>query len=154
MKVRLLHWSFLALAAVLLAGHVPPAMLWCFTLIGIFSAVTITYLYPTNFGPLAGGNVAPTAVQMGPELSAKYNEVIATVLATAAGDTSAVITHMFALTNSEITQGFPELNILLTTNDQSQPWELSENPNYTILGLPGLVGGVRVFIKRPNTLVR
>ena len=147
-------FAFLALAVTLIAAHfgyVPNSLL--FTVMGtmIAGAVTITYLWPTNLGPLGGGNVAPTAAQM---ISSEYNTVVATIVATAITDTSAVITHNFPLSNAEISQGWPQVNILETTNDTSQVWELSENTAFTVLGLPGLIGGVRVFISRPHTIVR
>jgi hypothetical protein len=120
-------------------------------------AVTITYTYPTNLGPLAGGNVAPTQVQMGPESAARFNAVIATVSASAAGDTSAVITHNFQLTASEISQGFPRTVITFTSDETSSPWyQSSQNPNYTVLQKNTLNAGpsAEVFIDRPNTLIR
>lgn len=120
-------------------------------------AVTITYTYPTNLGPLAGGNVAPTQAQMGPESAARYNAVIATVSASASADTSAVITHNFQLTAGEISQGFPTTVIGFTSDETSSPWFIaSQNPNYTVLQKNTLNAGASasVTISRPNTLVR
>jgi len=107
-------------------------------------AVTISYLYPTT--------VAPTLAQM-----QNFNMVIATVASTSTADTSAVITHDFALTAAEISQGFPEVEWI--PQDQSEitsSWfELSENPNFTILGKGTTAGGtIKVFLKRPHTIVR
>jgi hypothetical protein len=107
-------------------------------------AITVTYLYPTT--------VAPTLAQM-----QNFNMVIATVASTSTADTSAVITHDFALTAAEISQGFPEVEWI--AQDQSEitsSWfELSENPNFTILGKGTTAGGtIKVFLKRPHTIVR
>ena len=127
------------------------------SLVPIFGAVTTTYLYPTNLGPLVGGNVAPTQTQMGPETAAKFNTVIATVSASAAGDTSAVITHNFQLTAGEISQGFPRTVLEFLTDATSSPWFVaSQNPNYTVIQKNTLNAGptVEVIIDRPHTLTR
>lgn len=106
-------------------------------------AVTTSNLYP-----IAGS--APTAAQ-----ALLVNMVIATVQGGAAGDTSAVITHNFGLPASDISFGLPEVEVLQQANELTQGiWELSENPNYTVLGLAGVVGPVKVFIKRPHSIVR
>jgi len=132
-----------------------------FFAVPIFGAVTTTYLYPTNNGPLAGGNVAPTQAQMGPPQARKFNTVIATTVASAAGDTSAVITHNLQLTNSEISQGFPRviLNPLSDTFGTSAIWfQASQNPNFTILQKgtlgTGPTSGVEVQIAGPHTIDR
>src|SRR5271156_57976 len=109
-------------------------------------AVTITYLYP--------GTVAPPAIPS----PLPQNTVIATVSASAAADTSAVITHQFALANSEITQGFPQVSIVAQdSNEITSPWfEASENPNYTVLqkGTVAAGGVAKVFIQRPHSIDR
>ena len=117
-------------------------------------AVTITNLYPTNLGPLAGGNVAPTQVQMGDPKAAKFNTVIATISASAASDTSALITHNFQLTASEISQGFPRVVLIPLADETSSPWfEASQNPNFSIFQKNTLNAGAayRVMISRPLT---
>jgi hypothetical protein len=105
-------------------------------------AITINYLYPV------AGTTPPTPIQVA-------NMVIATVQGSAASDTSAAITHDFGLPASDISSGFPEVEILQQANELTQGiWELSENPNFTVLGVSGIVGPVKVFIKRPHTIVR
>lgn len=110
-------------------------------------AVTTTYLYPQT--------AAPTGAQMNVN---RKNTLVATVLAGAAADTSAIITHAFNLTAAEITQGFP--TVVLTAQDGNQitsPWYLaSQNPNYTILqkGTVAAGGQVIATISRPHTIVR
>lgn len=104
-------------------------------------AVTTSQLYPV------AGSTPPNPNQIS-------NMVIATVVADSAGDTSAAITHFFNLPASDISSGFPSL---LIENEASQtiglPYELSEGPNFTILGLQG-VGSWKVFVNRENTIVR
>jgi hypothetical protein len=110
-------------------------------------AVTITYLYPFT--------VAPTVNQM---IGKKYTRVVSTVVASAAADTSAVITHSFGLSNAEITQGFPFVSLLPQDSNQiTSPWfEASQNPNYTVLqkNTTAAGGQVKVTITRPHTIVR
>lgn len=109
-------------------------------------AVTITYLYPGTVAPPAIPNPLPQSM------------VIATVVATAAADTSAVITHQFGLSNAEITQGFPRVAIIAQDgNEITSPWwEASENPNYTILqkGTVAIGGLAKVIIDRPHSMGR
>jgi len=109
-------------------------------------AVTITYLYPGTVAPPAIPNPLP------------QNTVIATVSASAAADTSAVITHQFGLANSEITQGFPQVSIIAQDgNEITSPWwEASENPKYTVLqkGTVAAGGLAKVYIQRPHSIVR
>jgi hypothetical protein len=106
-------------------------------------AVTITYLYPS------------TSV---PATYTPGNMVVATVVATAALDTSAVITHQFNLSAADISSGFPM--VVLTPQDGNEitsAWyEASENPNYTILqkNTTAIGGTEKVNISRPNTLTR
>lgn len=110
-------------------------------------AVTISYLSPYT--------TAPTVNQM---LGTPNSTVVATVVASAAADTSAVITHDFGLANSEITQGFPTVVIspLADPEITSGWWEASQNPNYTVLQKNTTAAGVltKVTITRPSTLVR
>lgn len=143
------------------APHTKDLILALLTWVPIAGAVTITYLYPTNNGPLAGGNVAPTIAQMGPPGARRFNTVIATVVASAAGDTSAVITHDFQLTNSEISQGFPRviINPLSDTFGTSAIWfQASQNPNFTVLQKgtlgTGPTSGTEVIIATPHTIDR
>lgn len=107
-------------------------------------AVTISYLYPYT--------TAPTAAQ---QAAVPHSTVVATVAATAAGDTSAVITHNFGLSNAEITQGFP-CPVLIPQADPeitSNWYESSENPNYTVLQKNTTAAGVltKVTLLRPHT---
>jgi hypothetical protein len=109
-------------------------------------AVTINFLYPFT--------TAPTTGQM---INTPYNTVIATVVASAAADTSAVITHDFGLPASDITQGFPQLTIVPQGDETTSPWyEASENPNYTVLQKNTLGAGptVKVFVQRPHSIAR
>lgn len=113
------------------------------------AVVTITYLYPFT--------VAPTQQQMGPPQAASFNLVVATVIAAAAADTSAVITHNFQLTAAEITQGFPRLTFVPQVDDTTSPWfEASENPNYTVLQKNTLGTGplTKVFVDRVHKIIR
>ena len=135
--------AFVALIGLLSTLYHPGMLVqaWgAFALLG--GAVTINYLYP-----FAGAT--PTIGQM-----QNFNMVIATIQSSAAGDTSAVVTHDFVLPASDISSGFPVITILEQTAEVTTPYELSENPNFTVFGLPGIVGPVKVFIARPNTLVR
>jgi len=109
-------------------------------------AVTISYLYPFTS--------APTAAQM---QNQPFNTVTATVSATAAGDTSAVITHNFGLSAAEITQGFPFPLIIGQSDETTSPWyESSENPNFTVIQKNTLGTGpaVKVAIVRPHSITR
>ena len=103
-------------------------------------AVTINILYP-----VAGSDP--------PSPNLVSNMLIATVVATAAGDTSAAITHNFNLPASDISSGFPLLNFSAESSEVNSVYELSENPNFTILGLPG-VCSVKVWIDRVHSIVR
>ena len=104
-------------------------------------AVTINYLYP-----VAGG--------VPPNPNEESNLIIATVTASAGTDTSAALTHFFALPASDISIGFPQIHI---ENEASQtigaPFELSENPNFTVLGLQG-IGSWKVFVDRVHSITR
>lgn len=105
-------------------------------------AVTITYLYPQTS--------APTLAQ-----ALAANMVVATVAASAAADTSAVITHNFNLSDAQISQGFPRTVIVPQASEQSSNWfEASQNPNFTVLQKPTDAAGptVKVFIDRPHSI--
>jgi hypothetical protein len=108
-------------------------------------AVTINYLYPS------------TSAATLPNTSA-YNMVVATVIATAAADTSAVITHNFNLSAATITQGRPLLVITPEdANSITSPWyEASEAPNYTVLQKSTTAAGgqVKVNISHPHSITR
>ena len=109
--------------------------------------VTITFLFPYT--------TAPTAAQ---QAAVPHSTVVATVVAGAASDTSAVITHNFNLSAAEITQGFP--TVILQPQDSNEitsPWfEASENPNYTVLqkNTTAAGGTEKVTIMRPPTNTR
>jgi hypothetical protein len=106
-------------------------------------AVTISYLWPGTTVPLATAN--PDGIPQ--------STIVATVTATAAADTSAVITHQFNLTPAEITQGFPRLTLVPQADPEitSNWYEASEAPNYTVLQKNTTAAGVKtkVFISRP-----
>ena len=103
-------------------------------------AVTISQLYPV------AGSTPPI-----PNMISTM--VIATVAATSATDTSASITHGWGIVAS-ISSGFPRITI---ENEASQtvgqPYELSENSEFTILGLQG-IGSWKVFLERAHDIER
>jgi hypothetical protein len=104
-------------------------------------AVTISYLWPGT------GTPSPTPPPT------PQNSVCATVVASAAADTSAVITHQLGLTNAQITQGFPFMTLLAQDGNAitSPWWESSQAPNYTVIqkGTTAAGGQVKVRIMRP-----
>lgn len=105
-------------------------------------AVTINYLYP--------GTSVPTA-------ALATNTLVATVIATAAADTSAVITHQMNLPASDISSGFPWVNVIPQADETTSGWfEASENPNFTVLQKNTLGAGAlaKVSIQRPHSIVR
>jgi hypothetical protein len=107
-------------------------------------AVTVTYLYPLT----TPSTTPPTQTPINGQPA---NLVVATVQATAAADTSALITHDFNLNNSDISGGFPELDFVAQTSDVTIPWEISQGRNHTVLGLGG-VGLWKVFVNRPHSI--
>lgn len=71
---------------------------------------------------------------MNPGGAAGNSTVVATVAASAQGDTSVQITHAFNSPNSDITLGFPTVLITPTGDPTTANWFLaSMNPNYAIL---------------------
>jgi propanediol dehydratase large subunit len=106
-------------------------------------AVTITYLYPSAS--------VPTTRTPG-------NMVVATIQASAALDTSAVITHQFNFGPDALSSGFPMMVLVPQDgNEITSAWyEASENPNYTILQKNTTAAGglEKVFLSRPNSLTR
>jgi len=112
-------------------------------LAGQKGAVTITYLWPGTSVPLATANPAGLPQQT----------VVATVTATAAADTSAVITHQFNLSAAQITQGWPRLTLVPEADPEitSAWYESSQAPNYTVLQKNTTAAGVKtkVFIEKP-----
>jgi hypothetical protein len=109
-------------------------------------AVTINYLWPFT--------TAPTIGQL---TNTPYRTVIATVQASLAADTSAVITHDFNMTAADITQGFPKVDLVYQGDETTSPWyEASENPNYTVLQKNTLGAGAltKVIINRPHSIER
>jgi hypothetical protein len=110
-------------------------------------ALTYNYLYPVV------GTTPPTLAQ-----AANANTVVVTVSASAAGDTSAAVTHNFNFSNADISAGFPML--IFADQDGSEitsSWfELSEQANYTVLGKGSLAvgGSIKVFITRPHSIFR
>ena len=63
-------------------------------------AVTVTYEAPLS---VQGTNVGPTAAQIANQI----NEVSATVIASADGDTTATLTHSFGLNAAALALGHP-----------------------------------------------
>lgn len=77
-------------------------------------SVTVNYKAPYT--------AAPTAVQ---QHYTPRNTVIADVVSTAAGDTTAVITHNFGLTAAELAQDYPSVTITPISDigaDAASPW--------------------------------
>ncbi len=112
-------------------------------------AVTITYLWE---GQGVATTNPPTQAQ-----AFKISTVVATIVAGAAGDTSAVVTHDFNLPASDMSAGFPESNMVPQGDETTSPWwEASTNPNYTVYQKNTLGVGptYKIFIHRPHTLVR
>jgi hypothetical protein len=109
-------------------------------------AVTVTYLYPATVNPPGTTPPTPTPIAGQPA-----NLVVATILATAATDVSAVVTHDFNLNQSDISNGFPELDFVPQTSEVTQPWEISEGRNHSVIGLGG-VGLWKVFVNRPHSI--
>jgi hypothetical protein len=110
-------------------------------------SVTVTYKAPYT--------TAPTKVQQ------HYHPkslVIATVAAGASSDALAIITHDFGLSAAELALDYPVVTITpLDGDDITSPWfEVSQNPNYTVLGKGTVAqgGAVKVAISRPPTSIR
>lgn len=110
-------------------------------------AVTVAYQAPYT--------TAPTTFQ---QYTSPRNLVIATVLAGLAADVQAIITHDFNLSAAEITLNYPVVVLTpLDGNAITSPWfEVSQNPNYTVLGKGTTAVGAltKVAIMRPATQVR
>lgn len=116
-------------------------------------AVTINYEYPIVVAVPPG--VAPTALQV-------HDSVIAAVIATANGDTDAVITHNFGLVAAQLAAGQPEI-ILIPLQPVAivASWVVSAVAANTITVTKLGVGGtsdaavqLRVHIKRPHSIGR
>jgi hypothetical protein len=120
-------------------------------------AVTVNYEYPIVVAVPPG--VAPTALQV-------HDSVIAAVIATANGDTDAVITHNFGLTGpgvgSQLNAGQPEVLLIpLLPVAIVASWIVSARAANTITVTKLGVGGtsdaavqLRVHIKRPHSIGR
>ena len=115
--------------------------------------MTVNYL---NVG--GPGNVPPTAAQ-----ALNVNTVNVSLSPTNSGDTSQVITHNFNLPPSDITAGWPtvDLDPLNALAAGSNWFALSQNPNFTILARGGTTAGVDTAnaqiiasIARPHSIVR
>jgi hypothetical protein len=114
-------------------------------------AITINYLYPVT------GTTPPTFLQ-----SLNVTAVTATIFATSAPDTAAVITHNFALPAADISAGWP--NVLVEPIDSlaasSDWWIQSLDPNYVGLARLTSTAGqdtvpqIKVKVSRPSTLTR
>jgi hypothetical protein len=109
--------------------------------------VTVAYQAPYT--------AAPTIFQ---QYTSPRSLVIATVLAGAASDVLAIITHDFQLSAAEITLNYPVVVLTpLDGNAITSPWfEVSQNPNYTVLGKGSTAVGAltKVSILRPASQIR
>lgn len=110
-------------------------------------SVTVTYKAPYTS--------APTAVQ---QHYTPKNLVIATVSASLAADTQAIITHNFGLSAAELLLDYPLVAITPQDgNEITSPWfEVSQASNYTVLGKGTTAAGgtVKVAIQRPASQIR
>lgn len=110
-------------------------------------SVTVTYFAPYTS--------APTILQ---QYTSPRNLVIATVLAGLAADVQAIVTHDFQLSPAEITLNYPLVTLTpLDGNDITSPWfEVSQNPNFTVLGKGSTAVGslTKVIIQRPGSQAR
>jgi hypothetical protein len=110
-------------------------------------AVTVAYQAPYT--------TAPTILQ---QYTSPRSLVIATVLAGLAADVQAIVTHDFQLSAAEITLNYPVVVLTpLDGNAITSPWfEVSQNPNYTVLGKGTTAAGslTKVSIFRPATQIR
>lgn len=112
-------------------------------------AVTVAYLWEGLGVSVAG---APNGA-----VASKINTVVATIVATSATDTSALVTHAFNLPAADITSGFAEAVITHQGDPTTSPWfEASQNPNFSIFqkNTLGIGAQAKVFIHRPHTIVR
>lgn len=114
-------------------------------------AVTVTYEYPV------AGITAPTANQV-----ARINQVVASVVKTADGDASAVVTHSLALSAAQLAQGFPEVELepVLGNFYTTQPFIAAKATNSVTITL-GTGGGsgnasaqIRARVRRPTTATK
>lgn len=110
-------------------------------------SVTVTYKAPYT--------TAPTTAQ---QHYTPKNLVIATVAASVAGDTQAIITHNFGLSAAELALDYPLVAITPQDgNEITSPWfEISQAPNFTVLGkgTTATGGTVKVAIQRPASQIR
>lgn len=113
-------------------------------------AVTVTYLRPA-------GTSAPTQKAVSRQCT-----VIALLSFTAATDTQVFVTHNLNISAADISQGFP--NLFYQPLDPSfytaQWYQLSQNPNYVMLGKTISVGALasaaqfELTIDKRNTIAR
>jgi hypothetical protein len=98
---------------------------------------------------------APTIFQ---QYTSPRSLVIATVLAGAASDVLAIITHDFQLTPTELSLNYPVVILTpLDGNAITSPWfEVSQHPDYTVLGKGTTAVGAltKVAIMRPASQIR
>jgi hypothetical protein len=116
-------------------------------------AVTVTYTHPV------AGITAPTALQ-----SSNAQSVIADVIATADGDTTAVVTHNFGLTAAELASGFP--NVIMTPvlsqalaalSSWTNTANAANTSTFTKLATAGsgnAANQLHVTVQRPHSIIR
>jgi hypothetical protein len=78
--------------------------------------------------------------------------VVATVQGSAVGDLSVSITHGFGLTSQQRVSGFPRITVVADASEVNSVFEISEGSNHSVLGLPGVIGPVKVFIEVPQSI--
>lgn len=106
-------------------------------------AVTINYLYPT-------AGAAPSGVNSG-------NTVIATIVAGASTDLSALVTHAFNLSTTDNSSGFAMTVFAPQGDETTSAWyETSVGPNFSCYGKNNVAVGplTKVFIKRVHSIDR
>ena len=123
--------------------------------VGLFGAVTVTYDYPV---PGTAAQTPAAAAAAG--FDNGYNTVRGTVIASADGDTTAVISHGFGLSTAALAAGQPEplfapLNVAFYTST----WTYVNTDGNTITLTKGTGGGsgagpaqLYFAVRRPNSI--
>ena|SRR5208283_1106925 len=114
-------------------------------------AVTVTYAWPV------AGTTAPTAAQM-----SNFDTVIASIVASADGDTTATITHNFGLTTAQISALFPLINLVPTLSQALSAlsaWAVTSITTNTVVvtklastGSGNAGAQLTVQLRRPHTI--
>jgi hypothetical protein len=123
--------------------------------VGLFGAVTVTYQYP-----VAGTAAQTPAAAAAAGFHNGYNTVRGTVIASADADTTATISHGFALTAAQIAAGQPELTLVpLHAAFYTSTWIAAYTDLNTITLTKGTgagsgTAGVQLgfIVRRPSTL--